>query len=65
MSIKKEENIVAGAIEREVGQKVRQKARFIMHLQAAETWLLDGAQNGRRINRLPNIRKEFLWALAQ
>lgn len=51
---------IAGGIEREVGQKVRRKARFIVHLQTAETWLLDGAPNCRRIDRLSNIQKEFL-----
>lgn len=55
---------IAGGIEREVGQKVRQKTRLIVHLQTTEARLLDGAQNCRRINRLPNIRKEFFEALA-
>lgn len=50
---------IAGGIEREVGQKVRQKTRLIVHLQATKARLLDGAQNCRRIDRLPNIRKEF------
>lgn len=56
---------VTRRIERKAGHQVGNETRLVVCLQAAESRLFDGPQDGGGVDRFPEIRKDKLEPLAQ
>ena len=56
---------VTRRFERKAGHQVGNETRLVVRLQAAESRLFDGPQDGGGVDRFPEIRKDKLEPLAQ